>query len=276
MQIVYFINELMNCWRKPFAEFIPKMFPYKFNPSHYKKSFVSKNIVKQEECNTSKINRMVYCFWTGDNDMPVNRKKAYQVLVDNCGVPVCLITKDNLKDYILDSDPLPECYPMLSDVHKADYLRTYFMHYYGGGYSDIKAATHFWNNAFDVMENNPQYLICGYRELSYLGVGNANVEDKTLKRDLWIYYKNLIGNCSYICRPNTSFTKEWLDELKRRIEVLSPVLMEHPAKDPYGRNNDYPVPWTYILGEIFHPLCLKYHSQICYDDHLRPVCRNYR
>ena len=60
---------------------------------------------------------------------------------------VLLITPNNLNDYIVKDDPLPEAYNYLSLVHKADYLRTYFMYHYGGGYADIKRYQHSWKEA---------------------------------------------------------------------------------------------------------------------------------
>jgi len=34
-------------------------------------------------------------------------------------------------------------------------------------------------------------------------------------------------------------------------------LKKHPSKEPYHPNKGYPIGWSYILGEIFHPLCLN-------------------
>ena len=270
------IYKAYNFWRRAYSKYYPVMRPYEYKPSRYEDSFMSNPTY--EICNEAiaPVKRTIFCFWTGDNEMPVNRKHAFDVLVSKSGVDVCLVTNKNLNDYILDSDPLPDCYYMLSDVHRADYLRTYFMHYYGGGYSDIKETTHDWNESFDLIDNNPDCYICSYRELSIHTIGNKNIHDKALRRDLWVYYKNLAGNCAYICRPGTAFTLDWLNELKRRIEFLSPELIKHPALDPYGSNADYPVPWTYILGEIFHPLCLKYHNNILFDDKLLPIVYGYR
>jgi len=59
-------------------------------------------------------------------------------LKENSGVKVELITSKNLTKYIKPEDPLPEGFQYLHYVHRADYLRTYFMHHYGGGYADIK------------------------------------------------------------------------------------------------------------------------------------------
>jgi hypothetical protein len=52
-------------------------------------------------------------------------------------------------------------------------------------------------------------------------------------------------------------------------------LARHPG-DERGHNKGYPVPWTGLLGDIFHPLCLKYADQLLHDDRLRPSFENYR
>ena len=271
------IYRIYNIWRGIHSSVFPKLFPYVFRPERYTKTFLSNGIADTSvEKGMAPVNHTIYCFWTGDNEMSVNRKKAFDSLVADSGVEVRLITRDNLGEYILAEDPLPSCFPMLSDVHKADYLRTYFMHHYGGGYSDIKSPTHSWTESFDLLDADSSCWLLGYRELSYKDVGNAHIRDKALKRDLWVYHKNLVGNGAYICRPGTPFTEEWLNEAKRRLEELTPALYQHPALDPYGKNADYPIPWTYVLGEIFHPLCLKYHDRVLVDNNLFPILYNYR
>ena len=70
--------------------------------------------------------------------MSDKRKKCLDSIKQNIGVKVILITPNNLDKYILKDYPLHKSYKYLSEVHKSDYLRTYFMHHYGGGYTDIK------------------------------------------------------------------------------------------------------------------------------------------
>jgi hypothetical protein len=51
---------------------------------------------------------------------------------------VKVITPTLLPYFVLPDHPLHPAYKFLSAAHKADYLRCYLMHFYGGGYSDIK------------------------------------------------------------------------------------------------------------------------------------------
>ena len=56
--------------------------------------------------NVKKSNYVVYCFWTGNNEMSENRKKCLNSIYQNIGVPVKFITLNNLNNYILSSNPL--------------------------------------------------------------------------------------------------------------------------------------------------------------------------
>jgi len=72
----------------------------------------------------------LYCFWTGTNNMTENRIRNLKTL-NNTGFDVVLITQDNLNSYLLNGYPLHKGYKYLSETHKADYLRCYFMNFYG-------------------------------------------------------------------------------------------------------------------------------------------------
>lgn len=258
-------NILAGIYNKYFFVYCKFRFPNSFISKYC--SSISDNIAGQ------KIDRVVYCFWTGTNELSVNRRLALKSMKDFLGVNVKLITIENLSDYILPEDPLPECYPYLSDVHKSDYLRTYFMYHFGGGYSDIKFHNQSWKMSFEKLENSNAYIV-GYPEVGPGGVATPNDHETCLA--LKKHWKLLIGNGAYICRPYTRFTEEWYQETKNRVLALSEELKAHPAKDPYGTNDDYPVKWTHILGDVFHPLCLKYHRRIIQDSNLLHMDCEYR
>ncbi|MGI9252585.1 MAG: hypothetical protein ACR2J8_02470, partial [Thermomicrobiales bacterium] len=78
--------------------------------------------------------RTVYCFWTGENEMPSQRLESLETIRQNAGCEVVLVTPDNLADFLVE--PLHEAYDYLSCTHRADYLRAWFMHHRGGGYTD--------------------------------------------------------------------------------------------------------------------------------------------
>lgn len=250
--------------------------PYQYDAKRYEGIFLEKPCVFGYSDELEKhIDRVIYIFWTGDNAITPNRLAGIDSLEKVSGVEVKLITPTNLQGYIKDEDPLPEAYQYLSFVHRADYLRSYFMYHYGGGYADIKAYYKSWLLAFEKLEQSNAFVI-GYPEVGFWGAANQDISDVNLKKDLKIHWRYLVGNGSYICRPHTRFTAEWHAEAKRRLIGLTRELREHPATDPFGRNNDYPVKWSGLLGSIFHPLCLKYHDKLLKDKALMPSFENYR
>jgi len=247
---------------------------FRYSAEDYPHSFTSYYTSDiSDQLHPVKIERVIYVFWTGNNEMSENRRKCLESLISDSGVTVKLIDTSNLMDYIKSDDPLPECFQYLSFVHKADYLRTYFMHHYGGGYSDIKMCRGSWIQAFERLEKSDMY-ICGYREGGPKSVASPqDAETHTALRRNWSI---LPGNCSYICRPHTKLTDEWYRETRSRVLRNSDSLREHPSGDPYGTNSDYPIPWTYILGDVFHPVCLKYHNKVMFDEVIRYLPSEYR
>ena len=250
--------------------------PYHYDAKRYAGTFLENpcEFAYSEEL-IKHVDRKIYIFWTGDNEITPNRLEAIKSIERMSGVEVRLITPKNLPNYIKEEDPLPEAYEHLSFVHKADYLRTYFMYHYGGGYTDIKTAHSSWVNAFDKLERSKAYAI-GYPEIGFIGVAYDGIDNNELKTDLRNHWRYLIGNCAYICRPKTPFTAEWYSETKKRVVGFTNQLRTHPATDPFGLNPDYPVPWVKILGEVFHPLCLKFHQKLLKDNSLMPLFENYR
>ena len=74
-----------------------------------------------------------------------------------------MITPTTRPYFILPDHPLHPAFPYLSLVHQADYMRTYMMRYYGGGYSDIKHVHFDYQPYFDRLFNGPSdKLAYGY------------------------------------------------------------------------------------------------------------------
>lgn len=210
----------------------------------------------------------LFCFWTGDNLMDSNRKNALSSL-SNTNLNVVFIDKYSLKNFIHPNYPLHPAYNYLSAVHRADYLRTYFMHVYGGAYSDIKFTTSDWSLAFNTLKES-SFIASGYTEPSFSGVEGPNFFHKFILR---LNYKNLIGNCAYIFKPNSFFTLEWYNNMITVLDKKEGLLKIHPAAVPEDHYNKliqskrsmYPLRWTEMLGDIFHPLCYKYKNYIRHD-----------
>jgi len=240
-----------------------------------------------------KIDRL-YTFWTGENDIPEKRKECLNSMI-NSGLNVVLINNKNIGEY-LDLDSLHPAYFKLNLAHRADYLRAYFMHHYGGAYSDIKKINESWVPACERLSQSEKLYACGYAEINRHNVGNIyqstmlrkdsklNVNFSYIKwRWLQLNYKKTIGNCAFVFKPYSPITEAWWVELNRRLDVLLPELEEFSAgypKERIGHFYDgviskYPVPWTFILGDILQPLTLKYTAYVLKELPL-PLFINYQ
>lgn len=208
----------------------------------------------------SNITYNVYCFWTDNNMMSDNRKLCLDSIYKNIGVNVILITPKNLNKYILESHPLHPGYKYLSSVHKSDYLRTYFMHHYGGGYTDIKMTNTNWTPYFNKLYNT-LFLCLGYPEVK--GGSSTNIN-----------HKYLIGNCAYIFKPNTVITNAWYSNMIKTMDNKYLELKQYPANNPRDylgsilTNNTiskYPLRWAELLCDNMHPVIYKYKKYVLYD-----------
>lgn len=207
--------------------------------------------------------RILFCFWMGENPMSEQRKQALHSLRVNSECMVTLITAENLKKWIKPNASLHPAFEYLSAVHKADYLRAYFMHHYGGAYSDIKPISSSLRTAFQSL-NHPDYWIVGYGESSPTDI--AHIEDKRVRSILQSAYSQILGVCQYVSKPNTMFTREWLEQIHIVLDKYHSKLEEYPAPYPRAMREEIPsyaLSWTEIGGQIFHPLCYKYRQHIC-------------
>ena len=203
----------------------------------------------------------LYCFWTGNNPLTENRKKNL-ISLNNTGFDVKLITPNNLNNYILSKHPLHKGYQYLSETHKSDYLRCYFMNFYGGGYSDIKQIKDSWLEQYKELMSLDKWA-CGYAETSPddIAYGSNEKINKQMKEN----YNKLIGNGCYIFKKNTLLTNEWYKQLMLLMDNKYDNLKKYPSKDVrqvYSDEYPYPFGWNELLGKIFHPLVYKYNDKI--------------
>jgi hypothetical protein len=208
----------------------------------------------------------IFILWTGDNEMSENRKKAIQSM-KTASPNITLITKGNLGDFLVKGHPLHASYEYLSDVHKSDYLRAYLMHFHGGGYSDVKTPTESWLEAFKTLNNDTHALGLGYTEVGRHGV--ALIDNKSLYQKMVLNHNKLIGCGAFIFKPNTIFTTEWLFSVENVLAVKHKPLKANRG-NIMGDNKGYPLKWTEIMGNIFHPICFKYQERIIKDDRVKP------
>jgi hypothetical protein len=199
--------------------------------------------------------RIIYCFWTGSNPITARRKECIQNMKDVTGCNVKVLYKDDIMKHILPEYPLHPAYEYLSETHKADYLRTYFMNFYGGGYADIKIQTESWIPSFEALEKSEKW-VCGYKEVGPEGIAYGPVVD---------YWYELVGNGAYICKPQTPLTKEWYSEMLKVLDTKLEQLKRHPATYPQSCAEDgsgYPIQWNEMLGRIFHRVSFTYKEKL--------------
>ncbi|MFW2137255.1 glycosyltransferase [Chryseobacterium sp. TY4] len=247
-----------------------KFFPYTLNYTKYTDSFISRKSLNTN-ANLENAPEVIYLFWTGNNEMSDNRKKGLQTYIEKSDVEVILVTPNNLHDYVLDDYPLHPAYQHLSLVHKADYLRCYFMYHHGGGYSDVKKCHASWSSAFQNLNSSNKYAL-GYGELSS---GSLSVTNTSVDKELRKYFFRNIGMGAFIFKPRSPIAKEWFDELNNVLNSYMKALASHPG-NVFGDNIGYPIYWNRILSQILHPVLLKYADSLIQDDSIKPEFKNYR
>jgi len=226
---------------------------------------------------TDTIPHRLFALWIGPPMNDVRRRGLASL--ERTGAPVELVTEDSLGDWLVPGEPLHPAWQYLSAIHKGDYLRAYFMHHHGGGYSDIKPTTASWDTAFDQMRD-PNILITGYPEVRW-GVAGFDLSwtggrYQPLRWTWWRYrwlqinHRALIGNCAYIVRPGTVFTQAWLNGVNDALDAKTMALAKNPATQPKERRHDvydgvisdYPMTWAGIHGDIFHPLVYRFRRRV--------------
>lgn len=225
------------------------------------------NSISSYEYNAKIAQKKVFVFWTGDNELTENRKLSIIHLREYTGVDIQLIKASELEKYEHIDFPFHPAYKFLSYNHRSDYLRCYFMHVYGGAYSDIKKNRFNWNDCFDRLNKSEKWIL-GYPEIAPSGVASQNEKLK-------MNYFRLIGNGCFICKPQTPLTKEWYGIVKDLLDANLEKLKKNPG-NMWGDNAGYPLRWAEVQGELFHPLIYKYRNFILYDNRMRLNFANYK
>jgi hypothetical protein len=207
--------------------------------------------------------------------MSPNRIVSLFTMYQRIGVPLCLVTAETLRHWIHPDYPLHRAFQYLSDVHKSDYLRAYFMYLYGGGYSDIKASRTSWAPIFELFEKSSSQAI-GYKELRPTCVALKESDPTQTVRNA---YQELIGMCSYLMRPRSEFTEAYLKGVERALTEKQEQLRIGPPLSAYDSadklfekaQSGYPLRWTEIGSEIFHYTSYEHRSALSFEDKLCPM-----
>lgn len=231
-------------------------------------------IIKREDIAKLSIRNsvpvVVWCFWY-QGEMNENRKRSLEMMKLHLGVPIALITKENINEFILPDYPLHPAFHWLSDVHKSDYIRIYMLHHFGGGWHDIKPTNVSFQSSWDLF-SDPNVYFVGRAEVKG---GAAKVFDHEGR---WIpnHWFDLVGCGWWIGRGNTPLSAEMFHGINQLLDNNYEALKKYPAKTPFDKKKKtqfnffpfrfisgkgYPLPWT-VFGNIFHPLNYKYRMHI--------------
>lgn len=225
------------------------------------------------------MTRRIFTGWMGRNPMSPNRALALMSILWNSGCAHVHVTEATLSDWIAEDLPIHPAFYHLSPVHRCDYLRAYLLHAHGGGYADVKYTSKNWNTFFALLDGSNAYGL-GYTEIGPNAVARVG---GVLEEQLRANYTKLVGVCAMIFRPRTVFTEKWLGAVHELLDKNYEALMEHPAKHPQdhfglefdGVRSRYPLPWTAVGGDIFHPLALSMAEHLLHAD-IAPSFQNYR
>jgi hypothetical protein len=220
------------------------------------------------------VPKVVFVCWFGgyhvDNQkMSKYRFEAFKSLVENIGVSVILITSKNYTNFIKQNHPIHTSFDLLSGNHKSDYMRAYLLKYYGGGYHDIKHRKECWKECWGDWLFDDNIWILGRRENNKRAIGYP-----PNGKHICMHYNKLVTMGWVICKPNTKFTIFLLQKIEEVLDKKYLELLAHPGYNSAGyyhenpfqmaEENNYPLRWLEIMGEISHPLMLEFTDHIKY------------
>lgn len=206
---------------------------------------------------TRSVPRQLFCFWTGPNSMSMMRRVSLNVLRARSQMRVRLITPRNLRDWLVESDPLHVLYENLSFTHRSDYLRSYFMYHHGGAYSDLKP---YWISfgEYAARLESASWDFVGSPERGAYGLA---IEPK-------MHFSNYVSNGAFIFKPYTDFAHEWRLRVEEILNQHSEQLAVNPGTyhpravkgGAHGADSNpdfpsgYPFRWAQLQGEVFHQM----------------------
>ena len=200
--------------------------------------------------------------------MSKSRSQGIEYMEKYIGIPLCLVTKENLDEFIAPNAPIHPAFHYLSDVHKSDYMRIYLLHHYGGGWHDIKPTQTCLVEAWEQFSNPDVYLV-GKPEIKG---GAAHIHDRNGR---WMprFWSKLVATNRWVGKAMTPLSEELFKDINQLLDDNLLKLKKHPAKHAYAKKrnlikqlikmefSNYPLQWT-VFGNVFHPLNLKYLENI--------------
>lgn len=244
--------------------------PYRYDPSFFAHTFLARQTPATPP--TDPAPHRLWAIWLGGTPTPA-RQGSLAALAAQQDLDVTIVKEP--RSVMLPGHPFHPAFVNLTSVHKSDYLRAYLMHHYGGAYIDVKPMSHPVRPLIDELNHSDEHLALGYPEITSEYAAHPHHELRAVLRR---HYRALMGPSMFVFKPRSAFTAEWMRELHARMDYFAAPLAEASASqaDPYETPAVYPIWWTEILGDILHPLSLKYRDQVILAPAAQPVLQNYR
>lgn len=241
------------------------------------------------------MDRKIFVFWSGNNQMTYTRNINYQSIMDKSGCDVKLITVDNISDYIIE--PFHEAYKYLSVFHRCDYWKAYFAYFHGCGYSDIKECGFNWNPYFDQLENSSGSELISYSESGGGGIAlrcHCEARKKSIQECKYLIENSDVipGVCHYIFKKGGTIAKKWREIQHKILDDNMDILINNPGTYHIGavkggvhwryncreteqfKNSKYPFCWSELGGMIYHETCYD-NKEKCLVTMPKPICGNH-
>lgn len=193
--------------------------------------------------------------------MSIARRKSLSTLRESSDVHVVLVTASTLETWIDAETPLHPGYRYLSSTHKSDYLRSYFMLKFGGGYCDIKPLRISWSGAFAELSDDTVAFYGAPEQQPWHVAGTPEMQSN---------FSTFASNGAFLFRAGTDFAAEWHSRVNAVLDQKFHLLRTNPGtyhprairKGIHGSrwqvwnhiSRGYPLEWTQLQGDIFHQL----------------------
>jgi len=176
------------------------------------------------------MHRVIWMCWTGNNPMPVHLQLCMATVRRNAKVPVILITPQNVAEYVTEPHP---AYEFLHLAHRADYLRCYLLHNYGGMYLDVDTiCLRSLGELFDFIENS---------DTSAVGYDGSEWGELIGISDMGPF------------KPDSELTQLWFGALHGRLQESYLEITREKTDVFY---------WQELLRDIFVPASILHSESI--------------
>jgi len=211
-------------------------------------------------------------------------RKACLATFERTGLEPVLVTPDNLSEWVVPDHPIHPAFQYLSATQRGDYLKAYMMYHHGGGYADIKRQLESWLPTVDKVLKSGILIGAGYREVrggtpwlhNHMVNGQTYIIDrpapyrvtKLVSNIMRGSYWYMIGNGALYFKRHSLYCKIWLNAVEYRLDLLYDSLKANPARHPRDSAREgtgYPVPWSFLHGDINGPLSLAFFWSLSRD-----------